>query len=162
MNALDAHFASAWRVLASHNPRGVVDARDGVEVTAAGAGGAAFNQAWVVDPPATPSETVAWARDALAATARPYCLQVPAPFLASVAPVLAGGMRPAGTMPGMVRPAADEEPALPEGLRLVPVRDPAELETFAVAMATGFGSPEPRDAVDALAPACWTTSGSCC
>ena len=142
MDALDAHFAAAFRVLASHNPRGVVDSRDGVEVTAAGAGGAPFNPAWVVGAPSSPSETVAWACDVLRATGRPFCVHVPEPYAADLAPVLdAAGLRSSATTPGMVRAARDEEPALPEGLRLVEVRDPAELEAFAVGMALGFGSP---------------------
>ncbi|HVF03479.1 MAG TPA: GNAT family N-acetyltransferase [Frankiaceae bacterium] len=151
---LDAHLVAASEDLARHSPRTALLARgDGVAVAAAGVSGQPFNVGWVVGQPHDPHAAVGWLRDVLAGTGRPYSVQVPEPFLPAVAEALAAhGLTASGPMPGMVRPATEDVPQLPPGLRIVRVADEAELVAHAVAVGTGFGAPDPRAMTDVLVP----------
>jgi len=83
---LVAHFVAAVAVLAEHaGDRGIHACHDGVTVTAVGRGGAEFNTAWVSEQPSDADAAVGWARAQLAATGRPFMIQVPAPFREAVA-----------------------------------------------------------------------------
>ncbi|HEV2891270.1 MAG TPA: GNAT family N-acetyltransferase [Frankiaceae bacterium] len=152
-DALDRHLTAAARLLAEHSPAtAVVDERDGVVVTACGAAGPSFNPGWVVAPPADPDATIRWAYDTLAATGRPFCLHVPDDLSPAVAPALAGTGLVPEAMPAMAMVTPESVPAPPEWLRVERVGDPAELERHAIAMAVGFGAPNPRGALDVLVP----------
>lgn len=153
LDPLDAHFVAAARLLAGHSPATAVLAeRDGAIATACGAGGPSFNPGWVVTPPSDPDGATRWLYDTLAATGQPFCIHVAEDLRPAVAePLTALGLVPA-PLPGMAVAATEDVPAPPPWLRIERVTDAAMLETHAVAIGTGFGAPDPREALEIIVP----------
>lgn len=154
VHPLDAHFVAAMSILAAHSPKtSVVEAYDGITVVAVGAGGSAFNSAWVTGVPVNPMGATARALEVLRETGRPFGFLVPAPLCANVAePIEAGGLTHVANMPGMMRSATTNLPPLPAGLRVEPVRDILALERHRTATAVGFGAPGPHAMDDVMPP----------
>ena len=112
-------------------------------VTAVGHGPEDFNTAWVLELPAAPGPTLAWAHDQLAGRELPFMLQVPEEVATEVDSALRElGLQAGRFAPGMVRATSAKAPAPPPGLRIEQVRDPAELEAHVLALALGFGAPD--------------------
>lgn len=148
MGIHDRHLAAAIGVLVEHADGGLHEERDGVVVTAVGAGGDEFNTAWVTRAPEDPA-TFDWACELLAATGSPWMVQGPEAALRDIERV---GLQERTGAPMMVRPATVDLPAVPDGLRIELAQDADMVVALGRGMATGFGSPDPDAMRGALLP----------
>ncbi|MCU1592849.1 MAG: hypothetical protein JWO12_241 [Frankiales bacterium] len=146
---LDQHFRDVLLPFVEPSDRGLRESRDGVEVSAVGHGGPAFNTAAVHAAPRDPLRALRWARDLLEGTGRPYSLLVPTELLPHVAPALEQGqLVQVESLPGMVLEPLADPPPVPPALRISRVATADDLAKHATALARGFGAPDPSAALD--------------
>lgn len=143
---LDQHFAASIEVLVEHaDGSGRVEQHGDVLVAAVGRGGTEFNVGWVTGVPADPEADLRWLLDRLTSLDCPFMVQLADPYRTAMEPALASArLVLEETVPGMVRSATDDVPAPPDALRVEQVRDADALRAHALAVAAGFGAPEPE------------------
>lgn len=143
---LHTHFVYAIGVLAEHaGPQGLRSAGDGLDVVATGNGPDEFNMAIFRELPDDPRLAVAWACSVLAGRSDHQMLQVPAALRDDLAAALqASGATPTETVTAMVLPIPRSVPAVPAHVRIERVVTHDALQACGVAMAAGFGAPQPE------------------
>jgi ribosomal protein S18 acetylase RimI-like enzyme len=160
IDAAQAGFVDAWRLMANALPAGAVDCHDGLAMAATGINFSGCNTVMVTRPPEDPEGALERARNFFDSRNLPWVLYAHGTLADDLAQhVAAVGLRPSYPEPGMFLLPEDvrQTPAIP-GFTILPVQDVPTLDLFRATAARGFGASEDGLAIWA-SPALLETPG---